>query len=296
MDNLDELFGEVQSRQKETVLQPFDKEAWASQKQKERADAYALIDSTAEKMKCTGELFQTFLDVQARFDRYSVGNAILITAQKPDATRLADFDKWKEAGAFVNKGAVGITVLEPGSEYAREDGSTGVSYNAKKVFDISQTNSKADPALTVTRDERLMLKALISNAPCEMKVSENLSEHLNALYKPDEKTILVRKGMDGPSIFRAISQELAHARMDGGDYRRSECANAAYCVSYILCKRCGVSTDGMFFRQMPEQYTKMDTKDFRAELGKIRSIANEITAEINRVLENEKREKKGEAR
>lgn len=296
MDNLDELFSEVQSRKKETAQRPFDKEAWASLKQKERADAYALIDSTAEKMKCTGELFQTFLDVQARFDRYSVGNAILITAQRPDATRLAEFDKWKEAGAFVTKGSVGITVLEPGSEYAREDGSTGVSYNVKKVFDISQTNSKVTPAPTVTRDERLMLKALITNAPCELKVGENMPEHINALYKPGEKTIFVRKGMDGPSIFRAISQELAHARMDGHDYRRFECANAAYCVSYILCKRYGVSTDGMYFRQMPEQYTKMDVKDFRAELGKIRSISNDISAEINRVLEYEKREKQGEAR
>lgn len=296
MTNYDDLFGEVQTEPKEAVLQPFDKEAWASQKQKERADAYALIDSTAEKMKCTGELFQSFLDVQARFDRYSVGNAILITAQMPDATRLADYDKWKETGTFVNKGAVGITVLEPGNEYEREDGSTGVSYNAKKVFDISQTNSKVSPPPTVTRDERLILKALITNAPCEMKVSENMSERVNALYKPDEKTILVRKGMDGPTIFRALSQELAHARMDGSDYRRSECSNAAYCVSYILCKRYGVATDGLTFNQMPEQYSKMDVKDFRAELGKIRSVANEISSEINRVLENEKREKKGEAR
>lgn len=36
--------------------------------------------------------FQPYLDVQARFDRYSVSNAVLIAAQCPEATRLADFD------------------------------------------------------------------------------------------------------------------------------------------------------------------------------------------------------------
>ena len=296
MDHLDELFEEVQSRQEEAVSQPFDKAAWAAQKRQERSDAYALIDSTAEKMKCSGELFRTYLDVQARFGRCSVGNAILVTAQKPDATRLADFDRWKEAGVFVSKGAVGITMLEPGGEYEREDGSIGVSYNTKKVFDVTQTSSKAGPAPTLTRDERLMLKALITHAPCDLKVSENLSERVNAIYKPEEKVILVRKGLAGPAAFRSIAQELAHAHMDHGDYQRAECSNAAYCICYILCKRYGVSTDGMVFGQMPEKYTRMDTKAFRAELGRIRSTANEISAEINRALENEKREKKGEAR
>ena len=31
--------------------------------------------------------------------------------------------------------------MEPGKEYEREDGSTGTYYNAKKVYDISQTTA-----------------------------------------------------------------------------------------------------------------------------------------------------------
>lgn len=45
-------------------------------KQKERDGVYRLIDTTAERIKTDGELFQTFLDVQARFDRYSAVSRI----------------------------------------------------------------------------------------------------------------------------------------------------------------------------------------------------------------------------
>ena len=85
----------------------------------------------------TAASFQSYLDVQARFDRYSVGNAVLITAEKADATQLSDFKGWKNNGVFIKKGESGIVLLEPGEEYTRTD-AVGVSYNSKKVFDISR--------------------------------------------------------------------------------------------------------------------------------------------------------------
>ncbi len=57
-----------------------------------------------------------------------------------------------------------------------------------------------------------------------------------AAYQPQDKVILIRQGMDAPDIFRALSQELAHAHMDRGEYNRADCAFTAYCVSYMLCK------------------------------------------------------------
>lgn len=47
----------------------------------------------------------------------------------PEATRLADFKTWKDNDLYIKKGESGITILEPGDEYTREDGSVGVSYN-----------------------------------------------------------------------------------------------------------------------------------------------------------------------
>ena len=145
MNNYDDIFGSLQA-QEAASYQPdasFDKEAWAAKKQAERNSAYELIDRTAESVATDGTTFQSYLDVQSRFDRYSVGNALLITAQKPDAQRIGDFDYWKDQGGYVKKNQKGIVILEPGDEYTREDGSIGVSYNPKKVFDITQTTVRA---------------------------------------------------------------------------------------------------------------------------------------------------------
>ena len=298
MDDLYELF-DRQDEVETPVYSPFDREEYKERKQAERDEAYGLIEGTTEKMQGSGELFQSYLDVQARMNRYSVSNAILITAQKPDALGpLKSYADWKEEGAYVNQGERSLSILEPGKEYQRADGSTGVNINVKKVFDVTQTNSRQRTTPTVTRDERLLLKSLISHAPCDMKPSEAIPEKVNAIYKPDDRTIYVRRGLDGPSIFRALAQELAHAHMDKGEYRRAENANAAYCVSYMLCKRYGVSTDTYTFTAMPEQYSKMASKEFRAELGKIREVAGEISRDMNRVLEAQERTKpdRGDAR
>ena len=66
------------------------------------------------------------------------------------------------------------SILEPGKPYTKEDGTTGTSFNVKRVFDISQTNSTEKVTPTVTRDERLLLKALITHAPCQLKIRNNI--------------------------------------------------------------------------------------------------------------------------
>ena len=104
MPNYDDLFLTQPEEDNAEQLQPFDTDAFKERKQRERTEAFALIDSSAEEMKSTGELFKTYLDVQAHFDRYSVSNAILIAAQMPEATKLMDFDDWKKAGVSIKKG------------------------------------------------------------------------------------------------------------------------------------------------------------------------------------------------
>ena len=78
---------------------PFDKEEWAAAKQAQRKEAYELIDNTCSEMMASGDSFRQYLDVQGCFDRYSVANAILVSAQMPEATQLKEYSKWK-AKAF----------------------------------------------------------------------------------------------------------------------------------------------------------------------------------------------------
>lgn len=60
----------------------------------------------------------------------------------PEATQLKDYNTWKQSRVYVNKDAQKVVILEPSKEYTRDDGTKGISYNAKVVYDISETSAK----------------------------------------------------------------------------------------------------------------------------------------------------------
>jgi hypothetical protein len=292
MSSFDDLFQQENEQPVPRNDLPFDKEAWKQQKQEQREMVYAMIDDTAQTVARDGAAFQKYLDVQSRFDRYSVANALLILAQKPDATRIADFDTWKEQGAFIRKKETGFYILEPGEEYRREDGTVGISYNPKKMFDISQTGNSRKRETPTYPDDRTRIKALMDHAPVPIRISDTLPEGTNALYRPEAREIQIRKGMDAGNIFRSLSQELAHAEMDKGDgsYSRSDHAFHAYCVSYILCKQYGVDTNGYRFDRAPQMLEGMDPQEIRTELSVIRETAVEISGRMNRMLSQQRQQ------
>ena len=287
------------SEESKTENQSFDREAWLKQKQDERNLAFRIVEDTLGSIKRDEKMLQTYLDVQSRFSRYSVSNAVLIAGQKPQATRLGDFNYWKEAGEYIKKGELGILILEPGKEYKRKDGSTGVNYNTKKVFDISQTNSKQQKSPEISRDGRFLMKALIYNAPCEIKAQDDLVEQHKtlALYDTSDKTLYVAKGYSYDELFPSVARELAHAHMDRDGYERSAGENIAYCVAFIICKRNGIDAVGFKFDKTIAALSSMDDKSLKAEFGKVRDIANSISADMERMFEkNEKEKSRDEAR
>lgn len=295
MENYDSLFASAGTPKESKTFSPVDKQAWAEKKQAERQQVYGMIDETAEAMAQDGNMFKAALDVMAKFDRYSVGNVLLVTAQMPEATKLADFDYWKQNRTYVRKGEDHIKILEPGEEFKREDGTMGVNYNVKRVFDISQTSAKFKPA-QVQHDMRLLLKAMLNNAPCPVEITENVPDGVGAIYNPNEHKILVRQGMNGPDIFRCLAQEMAHAHLDKGDYNRNTHAFTAYCAAYTLCQRYGVENKNFNFRNIPETIGSMDAQAIRQELGKVRETANQISMDMSKVLEKSQKERSDNAR
>ena len=296
MSNYDDLFRQEQGQSPSMSNQPFDKEAWAQKKQEQREQVFTMIDNASSSVAGDGTVFQKYLDVQGRFDRYSVANALLILAQKPEATRIADFDTWKEQGVYIRKKETGFYILEPGEEYQRDDGTTGISYNPKKMFDISQTGNTRKRETPAYPDERTRLKALVDHASVPIRITDTLPEGTNALYQPDMREIQVRRGMGADDIFRALSQELAHAEMDKGDgnYHRADYAFHAYCASYMLCKQYGVDTDGYRFDRASEMLKGLNPQEIRAELSIMREGAGEISGRMNRLLNQERQQKRQE--
>lgn len=286
MSGFDDIF-DIPAPQGGRAYQPFDKKAWGEKKQAERQSVYELADSTAAAVGANGSMLQSYLDTQARFDRYSSTNVLLIMAQMPQATQLKDFDGWVEVGASIKKHQHGISILEPGKEYQREDNTRGTSYNVKKVFDISQTTARTKKQTAVNLDDRLLLKALIHQPPVAIVTTDELQDNAGAFYDHDMKMLFVRRGMTAPDIFRSVSKELALAQLTGSreHYDRRDAAFAAYCVSYMLCKQYGIDVGGYDFSRLPESFRNAQPMAIREALTEIRDTAGDISKRMSRVLE-----------
>ena len=131
-------------------------EEWKAKKQAEKDAVYQLIDETATAIVQDGEKFRGFLDTQARLDRYSAANALLIYSQYPKATQLKDFGDWAEEKVSINKGAKSISILEP-VEYTKADGTPGVSYNVKRFLMYRRPRADRLRLLPSTVIRRLLL-------------------------------------------------------------------------------------------------------------------------------------------
>lgn len=266
---------------------PFNKEEWAAQKQAQRQEAYELIDATCSQMMSDGGVFQQYLDVQGRFDRYSVNNAILVSAQMPEATQLKDYSSWKQSRVYVNKNAQKVTILEPGKEYERDDGSKAVGYNAKVVYDISQTSAKDRQQPQEEKTMRELVSAMIDASPVSFVPVDDLE--LPAFYDSGQQTIFIRTGMTEEQLFVSMAKEVSAAVFD---FKHGESRDASefksFCVAYMVSSRYGVDTRGFNFGRLPKEYDGMDTQAFKGELGSMRDVLGEIQSDMYKSLEKNK--------
>ena len=266
---------------------PFNKEEWAAQKQAQRQEAYELIDATCSQMMSDGGAFQQYLDVQGRFDRYSVNNAILVSAQMPEATQLRDYSSWKQSRVYVNKNAQKVTILEPGKEYERDDGSKAVGYNVKVVYDISQTSAKDRQQAQEEKTMRELVSAMIDASPVSFVPVDDLE--LPAFYDSGQQTIFIRTGMSEEQLFVSMAKEVSAAVFD---FMHGESRDASdfksFCVAYMVSSRYGVDTRGFNFGGLPKEYDGMDTQAFKGELGSMRDVLGEIQSDMYKSLEKNK--------
>ena len=275
---------------------PFNKEEWAAAKQEQRKAAYELIDNTCSEMMADGDSFRQYLDVQGHFDRYSVNNAILVSAQMPEATQLKDYGSWKQSRAYVDKDAQKVTILEPGKEYEREDGSKAVGYNAKIVYDISQTSAKDRQQPQEAKTMRELVSAMIDASPVSFVPMDDLE--LPAFYDSAQQTIFIRTGLSEEQLFVSMAKEVSAAVFDCKHKEsRDDSDFKSFCVAYMVSSRYGVDTKGFRFDKLPKEFAGMETQEFKGELGSMRDVLGEIQSDMYKSLEKNKPPKsKGQER
>lgn len=282
------------NRQQNTRREQLSPQEWAEKKQLEKESVYQLIDSTAEEISENPDKLKAFLDVQARMDKYSSANALLIYSQLPEATRLKDFAGWGEDNVRVKKGAKSISILEP-VEYTKSDGSQGISYNVKKMFDVSQTNGKKQPAPTLNRDTDDIIAVMVDTSPVNVELIDEMPQPgMGAFYKNEDQTLYIQRGFDDSvKLVQNIAQELAFAQLSiqSDSYSRRDMGFKAVCVGYMVCKKLGVETKSFAVNRIPADWKDMDAKAVRSELSQMRSALGEIATRVSDELYRQKQER-----
>ena len=250
----------------------FDREKF---KEKKRAELEALYDVVNEETLMIAEdpeKFSAYLRVQARFDRYTVTNAILLLHQFPDAQKLKTFEGWKRDGASVKRGEKSISILEPYS-YTKADGSMGNGFRIKKLFDISQTDLKQSPAPFLSGvSSRSLLRALLEASPVESEAVETLDHGKDAVYDQEKQKIYIRRKLEPDDFFRAAAVSIAEAQLaeQGVSCGQDELESKAKAIAFMLCVKYGIDPERIRAK-IPGAAAQMEIKDIKAELSEIRN-------------------------
>ena len=227
-------------------------------------------------------------------DRYSAANALLIYSQYPQATQLKDFDDWGKDNVKITKGAKSISILEP-VEYTRADGSPGISYNVKKVFDVTQTNGRKAPAVSANRDPKALITTMLDVSPVEVAATDELPyPNMAAFYNNEKQTLYVKRNVgDSVAVAQCVAQELGHAQLSihSESYSRRDMGFQAVCIGYMLCKKYGVDTQNFAINRIPEGLASKEPKEIRAELSKTRNAMAEIHSHISDEMFRKKQER-----
>ena len=241
-------------------------------KEKKRAELEALYDAVNEEMLMITEdpeKFSAYLRVQARFNRYTVTNAILLLRQFPDAQKLKTFEGWKRDGASVKRGEKSISILEPYS-YTKADGSMGKGFRIKKLFDISQTDLKQSPAPFLSGvSSRSLLRALLEASPVESEAVDTLDHGKDAVYDQEKQKIYIRRMLEPDDFFRAAAVAIAEAQLAEQGSSQEELRTKAEAAAFMLCVKYGIDP-GSLRVKMTGAAARMEIKDIKAELSEIR--------------------------
>ena len=201
------------------------------------------------------EKYMRYLSVMSRFHRYSVNNTMLIYMQKPDATLVAGYNKWKnQFERHVKRGEHGITIIAPTpfkkkieeqkldpdtkAPMLDQDGKVIMEereveipmFRPVKVFDVSQTDGKPLPELASTlsgsvQNYEAFMEALRRSAPVPLSV-EPMAANMDGYFSPDRQRIAIRTGMSEVQTVSAAVHEIAHSKLHNYAQVQEEAARA----------------------------------------------------------------------
>ena len=193
------------------------------------------------------DLFQSdkyaeYLRTMSRFHKYSLNNTMLIYMQKPDATLVAGFNKWRDQfERNVMKGEKGIKIIAPTPfkkkiEQEKRDPDTNLPmldadgkviteekeikipmFKPVTVFDVSQTDGKPLPQLASdlsgnVQNYEVFMEALRCSAPVPIEILP-IRDGSDGYFSLDKQKIAIREGMSEVQTVAAVVHEIAHSKL-----------------------------------------------------------------------------------
>ncbi len=263
-----------------------------------REEALAQTDQSLQELitaleQGKSEKLLEYLAFQARFHQYSVGNCLLIAIQKPEATFVAGFQKWRQLGRFVKKDEKGILILAPlvrrkeSTEQACDAESSQnrkvVGFRAAYVFDVSQTDGAELPEFSsITGDpgERLLLlQRLVDSRGIELRYEDKLG---GATGVSEGGKIALLRGLSAAEEFSVLVHELAHELLHRSERRKETTRRVreleAEAVAYVVA-----SAVGLYGLARSSDYIQLyagDKELLLASLNHIQSAASEIIGSL----------------
>ena len=188
------------------------------------------------------EKYATYLRTMSRFHRYSLNNQMLIYMQRPDATLVAGYDKWKnQFERNVKKGEHGIKIIAP-TPYKKKieeqkldpdthlplldkDGQVIIEEREIKipmfkpvtVFDVAQTDGKPLPELASdlsgeVKDYSIFVEAIRRASPVPIEFRP-IADNADGYFSLDKQSIVIRECMSEVQTISALIHEIAHAKL-----------------------------------------------------------------------------------
>ncbi len=223
-----------------------------------------LSDEVVQDLSGDPELWMRFLDTASQVYRYTFHEQLLIYAQRPDATALADMEVWnKKMFRWIKKGSKGIALID--------NTGTGKS-RLHYVFDVSDTyrirELGRDPQLWALPEEGRTLAAVYLQSQFHMNSEDgNLGEVLHQAVLESVDAAL-------PDVLQILRENRSREKSFAAGFSERGMADEVRKLMttgtwHILLKRCGLN---------PSEYLKREDYEMSAGFNRLEIFGHIGTA------------------
>ena len=296
-----------------------EKQSYAEQNKARLKDITDSIE-TGIKELFESEKYKQYLSTMSRFHKYSVNNTMLIYMQRPDATHVAGFNKWRDQfGRNVIKGEKGIRIIAPtpfkkkieqekldpdtklpvkdenGNAIMEEKTVQIPMYKPVVVFDVKQTEGKPLPELAANltgdvQNYEVFMEALSRSAPVPIAF-EKMAANMDGYFSLNDQRIAIREGMSEVQTVCAVVHEIAHSKLHNkgeiGDEHQAKLSRAteeiqAESISFAVCAYYGIETGENSFGYLATWAKDKELTELRASLETINRTSSALITDIDR--------------